>query len=243
MNENLNLSLSVPFSSIIITILAIVFVVDLILAWRTWISNRKHPANIYFALTILMVSFWTLTIMLGERVFNDPFLISVFIRGCYFFATLLIFFFYIFTHYFPYKTSKLSLISFVFLLLSTIFIVFISIWPNILIAGRVLPQNRFNPEISLFWHLVFALYFLTMVVLSYYNLFVKYKKSGGILRQRLRQVIIATSVATVGGSIFSLLIPIIHSEILDWLGPIFTLFMAAYIWYYIFWLPSRVDKN
>ena len=80
------------------------------------------------------------------------------------------------------------------------------------------------------------------MILSFRNVFLKYRQSDGIWHTRLRQVIIATIVAASGGSIFALIIPIANSNILAWAGPLFTVFMAGYIWYNIFWKANRNPK-
>ena len=81
------------------------------------------------------------------------------------------------------------------------------------------------------------------MALSFRNLLMKYKQSVGIWRLRLKQVLIATIVAASGGIVFALIIPILYNNTLAWLGPMLTLFMAGYIWYYIFWLPGRPDRG
>lgn len=235
-----DISFSIPTNTLIIAISTIVFLADLALAWRVWISNRKNPINISFALTALMISFWVLSITLSERIFMAPSLISLGLRLSYFFATLLIFFFFWFTYFFPYKVIKLPRNLVISLFLLTGLTLVISILPDIFITGSILPPDRFTAARSLFWHLFFAGYFFLMSALSYYNLFSKLKRSSGIWRTRIKQVIIATSVAVIGGSVFSLIIPIVHSEVLDWVGPLFTLFMVVYIWYNIFWKANRV---
>ena len=234
-----DINFEIPNSTIIAGILGLVFVVNLVLAWRTYISNRKHPVNIFFTLTCLMIAFWTGTMMLAERIFMDPFLISLFIRLSYLFAALLIFFFYLFTYYFPFKIFVMRFRYSVLLFLSTCFILVVSMLPNIFISARVFPESRFAPEISLFWHFVYAAYFVALFTLAFWNLFSRYKKFDGIWKIRLRQVIIATFLAFIGGGIFSLFIPIVYNASLDWVGPIFSLFMVCYIWYNIFWKSNR----
>ncbi len=237
-----DISFSIPTNTLIIAISAIVFLADLALAWRIWISNRKNPINICFALTALMISFWVLSITLAERVFMDPLAISYAFRASYSSSTLLIFFFFLFTYHFPYKVYKLSRTRIFIILIITSLILVIAVLPNIFVSEYVLPKDRFSPEKSVFWHLFFAGYFFFISILAYYNLFSKLKSSSGIWRTRLKQVIIATSVAVIGGSFFCLIVPIIYSNTLDWVGPLFTLFMVVYIWYYIFWKSKQIPK-
>src|SRR3989338_6180414 len=95
------------FASTIPWILGFVVLVNLALAWRTWISNRKNPVNIFFALAMFMTAWWVIGI-LGYRVTSSPQLISFFLRTTFTFPVLIAFFFYLFTYYFPYRTTRVS---------------------------------------------------------------------------------------------------------------------------------------
>jgi len=224
----------------IIWILGLVVLVNLALAYRTWIGNPRHPVNILYALAVLMAGLWAFCWLMYYMLFDSPLLLGLLVRFSYLFAALIVFFFYFFSYYFPYKTFKLSLKSFVVLFLITGFVLVISVLPDVFLALRVFPANRFKPEISLFWHIIYAIYFIGFVLLAFRNLFIKYKQySGGIWHKRLKQIMIASSCALIGGMIFSLIIPIIYNDKLIWLGTIFTLFTAAYIWYHIFWKSKR----
>ena len=130
----------------------------------------------------------------------------------------------------------------VFLLISTLFVLLIIIIPNLFIAKEVAPDNRFKPEISVYWHIVYGTYFIFLLSWAFRNLLLKYRKSDGIWHRRLREVFIATLVAGCGGVIFSVIIPILYNDELAWLGSVFTVFMAAYIWYHIFWKSHQI-KN
>jgi len=221
-------------------ILGIVFIVDLVLAYRIWINNPRHLVNICFGLSVLMAAFWALA-MLGLNVLPvSSFLFSISVRLSYVAAALIAFFFWWFTYHFPYKVYNLSKTGQFLLFFGVLFVLFMSIWPDLFLIWNVAPRQRFKPEISLFCHLIYACYFLTVMILSFYNLFLKYKNSSGIWHKRVKQVIIATSVATIGGTIFSLIIPIIYNDVLVWVGSLFTVFMAGYIWYNVFW---KVRKN
>jgi len=223
------------FIQIQVLVLLIVVFVDFALACRIWISNRKNPINIYFSLAVLMAGLWTFSNLL-YRIFSFSLLISLFARLSFFFAALIAVFFFLFTYYFPYLTYKLSKRQFIILCSITCSILFVCIVPDIFIPGHVPAQTRFKPGHNIYWHVVFALYFLGIMGLAFWNMVTKYRKADGIWRLRLRQVIIATIVATIGGSFFNLVLPIVFKcHILNWAGPVFTVFMAGYIWYNVFW--------
>ena len=236
------ISIPVPSASSYPTIVLLIsFGVCLLLSWRTWVSNRRNPVNIYYAVTMLMLAFWSLS-TLGIRLMNTPFSISWAVRLSFFFGALIIFFFYLFTYYFPHKTFTLSKRSVILLLSSTAFILFISTLPNVLVGGFVSPGHRFDSE-NFLWNIVFTFYFITLLFLSYRNLFLKYTQSDGIWRKRLREIMIATSAPLLVGVFLALIMPIFYTNRFEWITALPILFMAMYIWYHIFWKSHRVPKH
>lgn len=230
----------IPISPIIF-VLGITVLVNLVLAYRVWIGNRRNPVNIYYGLAILMAAFWALS-MLGVWSSDNPFLISLYAKFMYVSAALTTFFFWLFTYFFPYKTYSLSFKQKLVLLFSTFCVVLIPLIPNLFIPSAVAPEHRLKPEVSLFWHIVYGAYFLFLMGHAFWNLISKFYQSDGIWRKRLKQTIIATVVAAVGGGFFALIIPILYNVKYAWIGPLFTLFMASYIWYHIFWKTSHNKK-
>src|SRR3989339_1616445 len=198
------------FATIIKITLAILVVINLILAWRIWVSNRKHPVNIFYALSVLMTALWTFALM-GTRITSNSFVISLYARLTYFAPIFIGVFFWFFTYYFPFKIAKLSRRFLILFFGSTLFVIIFTILPDVFIAGQVLPEQRFKPEISRFWHSIYGIYFLAVMALSFRNLLMKYKQSVGIWRLRLKQVLIATIVAASGGIVFALIIPILYN--------------------------------
>lgn len=217
-------------------------VADLALAWRTWIGNRTHPNNILYALTVLMGALWTVA-ELGYQALHSFTLISLSLRLILVFPIFIVFFFYLFSYYFPYKLFPLPR-YFIVLLYLTIVLSILSILPNVLVKGEILPENRFTPGNNDIGQIIFSLYILVVVVLAFKNLWYKYKNTHGIWRKRVRQVMIATGVAFIGGIIFAL-IPTTFSDSyrFEWIGPPFTIFTAGYIWYHIFWKTNRPPKK
>ena len=188
-------------SLMIIILLGIVALMCLALAWRTWTSNRRHPTNIFYAVTICIVALWVFS-LIGIRVATDPAHISLSARMSYFFGALIVFFFYLFTYHFSYKAFIFTKRQYTGLFLATTFILFISLVPGFAVPGVVLSEDRFDPE-NAFWNVVFTIYYIALIVLSFWNLWIKSKIMDGIWRRRLRQVIIATSAPFVTGFVFS----------------------------------------
>ena len=241
--ETITLTLKIPVpSNPIEFVLGFMFLVDLIFARRIWISSRKNPINISYALTVFAAGLWTV-VLIGVRLFNSPLLISWSVRISYLMGGAIPIFFYLFSHYFPYETKRLVLRHKLLLLLAALFLASISLFPNLMIAGHVLPENRFNPEVSIFWKWIFTCYLVFMTFFGFRNLFLKYKQSNGLWRLRLRQVIIATIVAFIIGISFGMIVPFVYNNSPTWIGATGTIFMAIYIWYNIFWKASRMPRR
>ncbi|HBH46799.1 MAG: hypothetical protein A2445_00300 [Candidatus Jacksonbacteria bacterium RIFOXYC2_FULL_44_29] len=200
----MTITINNPFASLLViaNILGVITIVNLILAWRIWVSNKKHLVNIHYALSVLMTALWTFA-MMEVRIVHDSVALSLFARLLYFAPPLIAFFFWFFTYYFPFKSFQISRWQFASLLAGTVLTLIISAAPDVLIASRVQPERWFKPEISVFWNIIYAVIFITIMLSSFRNLLYKYRRSDGIWRIRLRQVIIATSVAASGGIVFS----------------------------------------
>ena len=232
---------TLPFPPIFIPI-GIVVVMNLALAYRTWIGNKRHPTNIFFALTALMAALWTV----GVSSFQQPqfqLLNGILVRICYLAASLIALFFFLFSYHLGRPIFTLKRWHILTLVISAIVISVIIIAPNVFLAWPVPPDRYLKPEISVFWHVVFAIYFTTVMLLAFYVLFIKSIKMDGFWKKRAKQCFIATIVAFIGGSAFNLWFALIRDDSLTWVGPIFTVFMAIYIWYHIFWVPGRIPES
>ena len=232
---------TLPFPPIFIPI-GIVVAMNLALAWRTWIGNKRHPTNIFFALTALMAALWTV----GVSSFQQPqfqLLNGILVRICYLAASLIALFFFLFSYHLGRPIFTLKRWHILTLVISAIVISVIIIAPNVFLAWPVPPDRYLKPEISVFWHVVFAIYFTTVMLLAFYVLFIKSIKMDGFWKKRAKQCFIATIVAFIGGSAFNLWFALIRDDSLTWVGPIFTVFMAIYIWYHIFWVPGRIPES
>ncbi|HCA67696.1 MAG: hypothetical protein A2249_02815 [Candidatus Jacksonbacteria bacterium RIFOXYA2_FULL_44_7] len=233
---------TLPFPPIFIPI-GIVVAMNLALAWRTWIGNKRHPTNIFFALTALMAALWTFASIVFHITVLTPLLTGILARIAYIAPILIAFFFFLFSCHLGYQIFPLKRWHVRALIISALIMSVIIILPNVFLAWPVPPDRYLKPEISVFWHVVFAIYFTTVMLLAFYVLFIKSIKMDGFWKKRAKQCFIATIVAFIGGSAFNLWFALIRDDSLTWVGPIFTVFMAIYIWYHIFWVPGRIPES
>src|SRR3989339_699530 len=139
-----------------------VFLVHLLLAWRVWRSNSKRPVNIFFALTILMAGLWTFGLLI-EAFYIGATNVSGFLRFIHFAPIPAVFFFYLFTYYFPYKTYKLAKGQVIALLFFTALVSVIVVMPGLMIAPEVPRVNTLRPYYDYSLYIIFVFYFLNIV--------------------------------------------------------------------------------
>ena len=240
---DININFHIPFSFTEMA-LGISIVFTFLLALKVWSSNPKHPVNVYYSLATLADALWISSVLL-YRTTDSPFLISLGLRFSYILPVFIALFFYLFCYYFPYKTTKFPYKVFLPLLFVSVFVIIVYMLPNVVVKGDILPENRLTPGNNRIGNFIYIFYFLSAMFISFYNLSKKYTQSDGIWRVRLRQVIVATAVAMGGGMTFNLILPIFMNRYIyeGYIGPFFTLFMAAYIWYHIFWKSHRMPKK
>lgn len=238
----MTITINIPFSPVPV-LLGLLFIVDLLLAYRVWIGNRKNVVNIFYALAVLMAALWTGG-LLGDALAIGTQDISILTRFIYITPILAVFFFYIFTYYFPYKTYTISKSLVLLLLAFTIISLTIVIIPGAMIPLTLTKLETLRFYYNRIGYAIYSLYFILFTVLAFKNLLIKYKTSDGIWRKRIKQVLIGTSVAFIGGGLFNLILPMIcDSYVLGgYLAPFFTFFTAVYIWYHIFWKSKQIQK-
>lgn len=209
--------------------------INLVLAWRIWNGNPKNAVEIFFGLTILLAALW-IAGLVADSLVIAPKTVSMVLRLIHTAPILIAFFFYLFTYQFPYKTFQLSRKQKIALVLLASAITVITITPNLMIASEVHSRVTLRPYFNFIWYIPYALYFLALVALAFKNLFSKLKLTSGIYRRRVKQVLIATSVAFIGGALFNLILPLFFNRYFErgYIAPLFTVFTAVYIWYHIF---------
>ena len=215
------------------SILIFVVLINFLLGTVIYLKSRSRVKfGVYFSLMCFSAALWSLCIALTLMVLNrDIFLWPV--KFSFIFATLIFIFFLLFSIEFPYKDKKVSKIFKYYFYLSTIFIFYI-ILSNKLVIGIYQDNFGLHQMENKFLHLIYGLYFLILLIYSYYSLFLKYHKSQGVNRSRLMFVILGALIPFIFGIFFVWYVPHINKHYLLWIGPIFSIFMTLSIGYLLF---------
>ena len=210
------------------------------LALLVWLRNPKHKINITFALGIMGVAFWGASEGL-MFLSSSPKSVAFYGSATYFFGIFVAFNFYLFSVYFPYQLHHLKkwlilLFSFGFIVISII-----SFIPGMLIKDGVVGGGSHNDLILVptgFW--IYSAFFLTIFILGFYNLFLKYSRSDGFMRIQLKYVTFGILIVFIFATIFDLLIPYFKGEVLGWVGPYATLIMVFVTTYILFFAGKKI---
>jgi len=204
------------------------------LAFLIWLRNPKNKINVYFALTILLVAFWSFSMAMFREAESAAsawlWTWIQFISG-----TLIVVFFFFFSLYFPYQKIKLNNYYKVLIVLSVVVIILVVIIPGIWIKDIIILENDVE-YITDRWGLLYAnIHVLVYLVLSFYNFISKYRDTAGFAKKQLLILMIATGIIAIFGPFFSTIIPLILAKkSTHWLGPYASLPMLVILSYFIF---------
>jgi len=81
-------------------------------------------------------------------------------------------------------------------------------------------------NINLPIYIIYSIFFVTFIVLSFIHLFGKHKKETSYNRKAIKITMLPTFMAAVFGSFFDLFLPLITYKYI-WIGPIFTMLMVV----------------
>ncbi len=191
------------------------------LALLIYVINHKNKINIYMALSTAFFGAWTF----GEAMFREASSTNAAIFWGHFENTaglLVVFFFYLFSFYFPYQTIKFRkvgpVIAGLFLIISVAIV-----WSPMYISRIILNTGNNDFLLNFFGILIYFLYFLTVASAGFINLYLKYNKSYGVIKSNIKIVIIATLFTGFFGSFFGVFLPLINGHNNYWFTPYFSL--------------------
>jgi len=199
------------------------------------LEGEKNKTNILFSLVTLSVALWSVNLALF--IASSDLARGLFYANNYYLAAAAIpLLFFYFSLFFPPETTKrwkwkhtLYLLPFLLLILATL------ANRNIILAEISLDGRHKAVVLNQGFYLVYALYFLFFVTLSYYQLGKSYLESKNILEKiQLRFIVWGTLISYLLGMTFNLFLPFLGNYRQIWLGPVFTLIMVFSIGYAVF---------
>ena len=218
--------------SSITIILSIIALVDSVLSFIV-IRGEKTSINKVFALFVLSAALWTAAIsgfLLTSNIQNALW----FANSYYVFALLIPSFFVLFAHYFSHENRSgrnlaIYILTPVILLSLTFFLKHTLILSDLSLVGgeKIVTVNKS-------FYIIYAIWFILLVVIGYYKLFQSYFENVSELKRRQLGVILwGTIPPFLLGMLFNLILPWFGYYNYIWLGPIFTVVMVSAISYAI----------
>jgi len=218
-------------------ILIIIAFLNLLLGGFIFFRSQKSPINVSFSIFLGGAFLWTLGLVFFMTSLNVE-IAAYWSRVYYFAAAIIVLAFLMFANYYLYSYHKLTEVRISYFFIPFVIITFVIFHPTLLI-GEVTHYDWGNDaNENLLGHLMFAFYFFTYLIISYYILFKKLKRSDGMHRVSLKIIIWSTLVSYVFGIIFDLILPIAGEYRFVWVGPVFTVVTIFFLSYYLF-IKSR----
>ncbi len=215
-------------------ILLIIAACNIAWAFFIWLRNPKDKINIFFGAMVLMTAFWTGVNALAWTP-SAHFAILLNQLG-FLFGSLIIFFFFIFSHYFPYEAKYLRPNFIVQALFALVFI-FCIVFSDFLIQGVHMVGGVWVYDYNTTGFVLYGLYLLFYISYSFWNLLWYVLRVRGVMSERVIHVFVGTSVAIVFSVVTNFLLPKWGYNTF-WIGPYSAVFMLGYISYNLFYKSS-----
>lgn len=192
------------------------------------LKNIKDKTNIYYALTTLSAAGWSLGLV-AFRLTTDPSIAISWAKFYYVCAVLIGTFFLSFSFVFPFYKEKPNIINKLLFFIFTATVLIITIWPMGMIEKiETRPWGKEAILTKLYY--IYTTYFIMCMIGAFGNFIQKHRHTKDKLQKtQIKYVFIGTIIAATWGTIFNLILPLIGSYQLIWIGPYLTLVMIGLI--------------
>jgi len=215
--------------------LLIAGIINLVMSILVFSRGIKHnKINRYFSLLTFFNFLWAIGLLLS-RLFIDLEITAIFARSTYISAIAIVISLLYFILYFPHKVKGLSVKLRFFIWFPAIILISI-IYSKLFITHFVTSYSDYE-YIGYFYkpfYWVYFIYFIFMSSLTLYFLWQKYKIIEGLFKIQIKFLFIAITIGLIFGVYFDLFLLYFNNYQFNWLGPVFTVFMNAYVFYLIF---------
>jgi len=212
-------------------ILMLVTLLNISLGFFVLKKSRANIAKMYFSFICFASAMWSLGWALASVIRKENiFLLDM--RFLYIAATAIFLFFFLFAVNFLYKYKLARIVKYL-IFLTSIAIVYI------IVSGRLFEgiyeyqgfvyQLENNALI-----LIYGIYFLLILLFSYYILLRKFLQSQGVNRKILSWLISWTAIAFILGIFFAWFMTCLGKQYFNWIGCLSTIFMNFSIFYLLF---------
>lgn len=210
----------------------IVLIINFVLAFIVFWTNKKKRVNQVFALTVLFIVTWIISNFAADHVKNYPHALIAtkltFTTTGLFALGLLIF-----TMIFPRQEKKMSLRKKLLIILPALFIIALT-FTDLIVKDIAMKKNVGVDLVFGNLVIVFTMYFLTYIIMAFVILVRKYIHSKGLERLQLKYLAIGLIVAGTLATFTNFLIPLFFGVFEpSQFGPYFTIFFIGFTAYAI----------
>lgn len=200
---------------------------------------KNNKINLYFGLLTFFNFLWAISLFIGRvietRIWYEGGAVLAYPAA----LGIAIFLFY-FSIYFPVKVVKIKKIYNYFIIILGIFISVLSYSSLYIIDyNKNLLDTSYTLYFNKYSYLLYAFYFIFLVLWSLYNLIYKVRFLESFFKTQIIILFITLLVAFIFGAYFDLFLCYFGNFRFIWLGPIFTAFLNAYVFYLIF-RPKKI---
>ncbi|MDP2812744.1 MAG: histidine kinase N-terminal 7TM domain-containing protein [bacterium] len=224
------------------SLLLIAGLVNLVMSVLVFTRGLKNKINLYFGLLTFFNFLWAIGLIMTHSL-NSIDLVGFYDRSTNMFGIGIVVSLFYFTLHFPYQMEKISKIKTIIIWLLAI-LFSILIYTKWFIISTVWVDESFN-YVAYYYKPVFiayAIYFVVLAVWSISFLLKKYKQAEGIIRQQLKWLILTITIGLIAGAYFDIVVSYFGDFKPGWLGPIFTIFMNAYVFYLITSSKEKINN-
>lgn len=214
-------------------ILTIIAIINLFWAVYIFKINPKDKINIFFSLSVFFCSLWAALFSFMDPVASTPEAAISIKLGTFIFGLLSGICFFIFSYYFPFSKKPFTL-GIICHIAASLIVSVTLLFSGLVVIGAERSGNVWNFTFDPRGYGLISLYVFLYFGFAFYNILTSKLFGEKKLEKRVFVVFIGTLVAASAGVLCTLVLPYFWPITFAWVGPYFTIFMVAYISYYLF---------
>lgn len=215
------------------TTLLVASLINLAMSIFVFSRGVKNKINLYFGLLTFFVFLWGVGLFLARVIETDFWLFWV--KLVYPAALGIAVSLFYFCYNWPFKHNKINNAAHILVLIPAILLSIIAFIKDLFIVGYT--KNNFLTEFILVYYgptyILYATYFIVVVILAIILLLQKYNDSEGIFKKQIFILVLAIIIGLVFGSYFDLFTCYFGNFRYEWAGPIATVLMNLVVFFFI----------
>lgn len=212
-------------------LLIIIGLLSLVFAGYIYGRNRKSDINVSFAMLWFCAAIWSLGLA-GFSITGNYSNASLFVKIYYIAAMFIAPSFLYFSIVFPYPAFEVSLKKIIYLFTPSSVMAILLLIPGFMIGKSIISENGNTVELK-FGYCLYAVLFITYIVIAFRNLAKKYISGDGISRVQLKYTSLGLLAGFIIGTTFNLFFPLFGNYQIIWAGPLSAFVVMGFVFYLI----------